>query len=513
MKKTILVLACLILFGFTLTVSAQEIELPKPGLTPDSPFYVFETFFENVGLFLTFGNSNKAKKLANLAGKRIAEARAMVDENKPEEAQGALERYEKHLQTALGRIKNAKSKGEETGEATKTVAEVSTKHLEVLDAVLGKVPEEAKEGIERARTVSMTGQQEALKVLAEENPEEATRINLKAAESRLERTRKESEEGDVLRMREAVEEFENQYRFGEEISDIAKGQGKNTTTVEQLVGKATGAHLEVLADVYERVPEEAKSSIEEAMVVSVKGHEEAVRALRGKNAMNDVSEEVSLPEQVPQNIRERIHNRVREIIEGEMPGGPGMPEEPGGSEEPGSSGGPGMPEEPGGSEEPGTPQGPQEGKDGEEVKLEITAMDGGTTLPVPGNYLHAAGEEVTVEGVSDSGFEFQLWEREGDGQECDQYEKECTFTINEDSMLAAHFIEEEEGGVVTSCSEDDECRWVSTNCCSENAGAQWECVNEGETEINCPDNPVCPQVISPKPETSCECINGECQEN
>lgn len=65
--------------------------------------------------------------------------------------------------------------------------------------------------------------------------------------------------------------------------------------------------------------------------------------------------------------------------------------------------------------------------------------------------------------------------------------------------------------IVKTCSED-ECGWVSTNCCPESAGANWECINEEESVIECPGDPVCPQVIVPKPETDCSCVEGVCQE-
>ncbi len=145
----------------------------------------------------------------------------------------------------------------------------------------------------------------------------------------------------------------------------------------------------------------------------------------------------------------------------------------------------------------------------EKVELTLKAMDGGTTDPEPETYEYEEGEEVTVEAIPDEGYQFNGWEREGSATECDSQEKECAFEIKEDSTLAAHFGAEEE--VVYSCDEDADCRWVSTNCCPENEGANWECVNEEETELDCPENTICPQVISPRPTSPCECIEGDCE--
>ncbi len=65
-------------------------------------------------------------------------------------------------------------------------------------------------------------------------------------------------------------------------------------------------------------------------------------------------------------------------------------------------------------------------------------------------------------------------------------------------------------GIVRTCSSNADCDWVSTNCCPETAGAHWECINAKLSKLDCPANPVCLQVISPKPEKECKCINGIC---
>ena len=61
------------------------------------------------------------------------------------------------------------------------------------------------------------------------------------------------------------------------------------------------------------------------------------------------------------------------------------------------------------------------------------------------------------------------------------------------------------------CFSDLDCEWVITNCCPENAGAHWECVNiKTFKPRECPPNIVCPQYISPKPNKECKCVNGTC---
>ncbi|MEM0359851.1 MAG: hypothetical protein QXK06_00760 [Candidatus Diapherotrites archaeon] len=68
-------------------------------------------------------------------------------------------------------------------------------------------------------------------------------------------------------------------------------------------------------------------------------------------------------------------------------------------------------------------------------------------------------------------------------------------------------------GRAGECQQDEDCTWVNTNCCPESAGAKWECMSK-LAKIDCPENPVCLQVISPKPETMCLCRGGKnsCEE-
>jgi len=142
--------------------------------------------------------------------------------------------------------------------------------------------------------------------VVEKGKPEAAQIALKRYEDQLGRALAKAEEGETDKMEEAVKEFEIQHKFGEEISQIAQGLGRDITFVEQLVGKATSIHLEILAEVYAKVPEQAKEAIEEAMEVSAEGHQRAVEALKEKGALDEVSEEVPVPEELPEGVKERI---------------------------------------------------------------------------------------------------------------------------------------------------------------------------------------------------------------
>ena len=143
--------------SYGVKVLAQETELPNPGLTPDSPFYFLERISEGIGTFFTFGDLKKAERYAKLATERVAEAQAVVEKGKPEAVGKALERYEDQLSEALARAETAKAKGQKIERVTEIVATATSKHLTVLEGVLEKVPEAAKEAVAKALEKSRMG--------------------------------------------------------------------------------------------------------------------------------------------------------------------------------------------------------------------------------------------------------------------------------------------------------------------------------------------------------------------
>ncbi|HDM32116.1 MAG TPA: hypothetical protein ENG32_02025, partial [bacterium] len=170
MKKLFLAGLTIFILGVGFHVFSQEIELPAPGLTPDSPFYFLERIFEKIGTFFTFDELKKAERYAKLAAERIAEAKAMIEKGKIEAAKIALERYEDQLGKALNKTERAKNKGKKIEKVAEIVAKATSKHFSVLEKVKEKVPEAAKEAINKALEKSKNGHIVALKALAGENP-------------------------------------------------------------------------------------------------------------------------------------------------------------------------------------------------------------------------------------------------------------------------------------------------------------------------------------------------------
>ena len=145
----------------------------------------------------------------------------------------------------------------------------------------------------------------------------AERHALLAAE-RLAEVQAVVEKGKPEFAEKTLERYRMQLQNSIARAEKAQTKGENTEKVMEVlarVGQATSKHLEVLAEVYEKVPEEAKPAIENAMKVSIKGHEKAVEALKAQNALGQVPEEAILPVQVPQEVRERVQIRAQQELE------------------------------------------------------------------------------------------------------------------------------------------------------------------------------------------------------
>jgi len=276
------------------------------GSLPGDVLYPVKLGTEQARLVVATSDTAKAELYLTFANSRVQEMTALAERGRPEKVNIAVNGYDGAIGMAIGKMEEAKGKGLAIADTSELVAEATSKHLPALDEVYDRVPDEAKPAIERARDVSINGMGNALRALARENPGRAAEINLAAVEVRLNRAKAKADEDNTEGVEDAIDDTEKLFRFGEEISEIAQGLGKDTTTVEELVARATSIHLEVLAEVYEKVPEQAKPAIERAMASSVRGHERAVEALKGKGALGNIPEEPPVPEGIPESVKERL---------------------------------------------------------------------------------------------------------------------------------------------------------------------------------------------------------------
>ncbi|MDD5145316.1 MAG: DUF5667 domain-containing protein [Candidatus Pacebacteria bacterium] len=149
MKKTIFI-AAILLLAVSFFAFADENSTTSAGMTPDSPFYFLKTWKEAIQTFFTFGAENKAKQFLHLADVRLAEYQKMLELGKDEIAQKTLEKYEKQLNRAIEKVEELKKKGKDVTSISQKIEGTTSKHLEVLEKNLKKVPEAGQKGIKNA---------------------------------------------------------------------------------------------------------------------------------------------------------------------------------------------------------------------------------------------------------------------------------------------------------------------------------------------------------------------------
>jgi hypothetical protein len=296
---------------------------------PGDTLYPIKLATEQAGMILVGDDVARAERALSFANKRVREMEALAEEGRPQDLDLAVEEYGYALNMTLAEIERAGYRGLATGNITALVAEATSRHFLVLDEVWDTVPDQAKTAIAHARNVSQTGYFNALAALARNNTIDATEMNIAAMEGRLNRVRVRI--GDTAAVQIALQQLEAMSEFSEEISQIAHEVGLNVTHVEELVAEATSRHLEVLAEMYDEVPEQAQAAIESVMSKMMIHHQRRVQALEQSGAW------VPPPPAIPESIQERLQERMQQQ-EGlqEQQQEQQMEEIPGGTASPGS---------------------------------------------------------------------------------------------------------------------------------------------------------------------------------
>jgi len=276
------------------TVYAAQDSLPGDALYP------VKLGTEQVIMILPGDDVAKAERALSFADKRVREMEALAEKVRSQDLELAVEKYGYALNMTVARMERAGNRGLAAGNITARVAEAMARHLCILDMLCDVVPDAAKPAIARAREMSERVRQNALAALARNNTVQAAEMNLAAMLGSLNRVRAKVQDGEALQI--ALQQFENMARFGQEISQIIEETGLNIAEVAELVTEATSMHLEVLAELYEEVPEQAKKAVERAMEQSFRGYERMMMVLERTGV-----EDSELPV-IPEKTRQRMED-------------------------------------------------------------------------------------------------------------------------------------------------------------------------------------------------------------
>lgn len=117
----------------------EEVTAGPGAILPDSPFYVLDTFWQQVKLLIARNPEDKAKVRAQIAGERLAELRIMLSQNDPAGIDKALAQLTKETEEAANELSNASASGKEVGEAAKQLNEA----IKIQRSILGRLSDQS----------------------------------------------------------------------------------------------------------------------------------------------------------------------------------------------------------------------------------------------------------------------------------------------------------------------------------------------------------------------------------
>ena len=306
---------------------------------PGNTLYPVKMGTEQFRRLLTTDDAARVELELTFASIRLQEIEVLANKG-TDRITMAANRYEQAIAMAIERA-------EQTGErdvsvnVLEMVALAISNHLSILDRIEDGVPENSKKVIKHAKEIAITEQIRALRSLALNNPVRAAEINIDTMQSRLNRAKAKADEGQLVAVEDALQQFKELRRFGDELSQIAKGLGYGATAIDDLHRRATPAQMEVLDAIYGRLSKETIAAIEDAMGIPIGGHGKEGEESQDKGTPDDASEKPDGASEKPGDDSEEHGNGSGEPgNSSEEPGND--PGEPGnGSGEPGDS--PGKP--------------------------------------------------------------------------------------------------------------------------------------------------------------------------
>lgn len=151
MNKKILILVMAAILAFSVPVFADEAaDSTVAGIKPDSPLYILDRLAEKIQIALLTDAAEEAEALAVIAQERLAESKAMAEENDTEKAVKAISEYKELLEKAVDIVDTAAKDGKAVEKTIDMIVKYDIDDEELLERLMDKVPEEYKEELKKA---------------------------------------------------------------------------------------------------------------------------------------------------------------------------------------------------------------------------------------------------------------------------------------------------------------------------------------------------------------------------
>lgn len=198
-------------------ITAENLGIPDQNILPTNPFYFLKNWERNARLLLTLNSIKKAELRLRIADEKLIEAKKLVETN-PELAGKTLEKYQNEIEKIKERAEKIKEKAKDNPNIDKFLdkfADKQLKHQKLLSRLEEKLPP------------------------------------------------------DIFEKVAGIKE-RNLERFGEVMQKLEDRKEKITERLDKAVGETEGGkykhfkNLEVLMELEEKMPEEAKDAIKQA---------------------------------------------------------------------------------------------------------------------------------------------------------------------------------------------------------------------------------------------------------
>jgi len=244
-------------------IQPEDLEISEPKVLPDNPFYFLKNWARGIQSFFTFNPVAKAELRSKFANEKLMEAKKIVQKTeKPEIINKAVENYQQEAEKIKNQVEKIKEKVKESPQVESFLDKFihqQTLHQKLLQKLETQVPTETLEKIKEVREVHLENFQgvmlkledreekitekldkileeqkgnqfkefknlEILKNLEEKVPEEAKEVIQKAEKNALKRLR-----GNLEKISP-----EDQEKFEEYVEKISGDKEKHLEILENL---------------------------------------------------------------------------------------------------------------------------------------------------------------------------------------------------------------------------------------------------------------------------------------
>ena len=121
-----------------------DVNMDNVGILPDSFFYPFKGWWEEVQLFFALSDTKKADLELKFANRRLLELKKLCDEkDKCDLAEKLAPKFQNKIERTIQKLEKANENGKDVEAIIEKLKENQEKQQDVLQSVYDKVPDQA----------------------------------------------------------------------------------------------------------------------------------------------------------------------------------------------------------------------------------------------------------------------------------------------------------------------------------------------------------------------------------